>query len=80
MLNVKSLVYKQGLYYYLAYIPESFFPKLFLAYIPHTTWYTNGFHNLFHCAILMMDSAYISSMKEIILPDDAPPAVSSQIL
>jgi len=32
--NVKSLVYKQGLYNYLAYIPESFFPILFLAYIP----------------------------------------------
>ena len=42
-----------------------------------TTWYTIGFHNLFHCEILKRDSASsISSMEEIILPDNAPPAVS----
>ena len=76
MLNVKSLVYKQGLYYYLAYIPESFFPILFLAYIPDGI-YNWFFHNLIHCEILLMDSlSSISSMEEIILPDNAPPAVS----
>ena len=71
--NVKSLVYKQGLYNYLAYIPESFFPILFLAYIPD-----DGIHLVFsqfiiHCEILLMDSlSSISSMEEIILPDNAP--------
>ena len=43
------------------------------------TWYIVPFHKLFHFIIFMMDSASsISSMEEIVLPDNAPPAVSRQ--